>query len=323
MPVTKKQGAIFAIYADSPEVSRRPTSSSVGQSSNTNPSPTARTRKRAPTERKALSTVAVKPTALRDAKIDGIDKGKKPAISNADVKKPAPVLVARKTLSTNKREVSTSVRLAESPSKKTRSTPVKRTVIASEAVAAIEGSPASRIRSKTAATPLRGLSASGTRKVVPEQSVEDVAVPSDLEDHFGDLVGDGRGALNARKGRTIGAYLRTKETGHADSGSSSTAAVPTRIAVMFEEVPTTGSHEMDSENIPPAKVERRTPRTGRRANPSKVTEGTPGKGRARAVLGDQPLSDVSEAYGASGIEPIGFRDVPKCESGLFAYGNRG
>ncbi|KAK4687733.1 hypothetical protein P7C73_g2392, partial [Tremellales sp. Uapishka_1] len=32
------------------------------------------------------------------------------------------------------------------------------------------------------------------------------------------------------------------------------------------------------------------------------------KGRSFEVLADSPLSDVSEAYGASGIEPEGFRD---------------
>jgi hypothetical protein len=41
------------------------------------------------------------------------------------------------------------------------------------------------------------------------------------------------------------------------------------------------------------------------------------KGKGKAVKADEVLGDVSEAYGASGSEPLGFRQQRSCKSPLF------
>lgn len=318
MPVTKKQGAIFAIYADSPQTEPKSTRSAAGETFTASPTQSTG-RKRVPTERKALGALAPAAnarSALRDVKVDVLAKGKKSAsITDGDLKKPSSSAASvRKPLplstTTKKREVSVSARVGESPTKKTRSTPVKKSAVLGDAFhTAIEGSPASRTRSKTsAATPVRADSVRRTGVVDPEPAAEDIDVPSDLEAHFGDLVGDGRGALNARKGKAVAAYLQSKAGGSAASGSPSGRAKSTRISVLFEE-----TASVDTENIPPIKVGRGTPRRSAHSRLGKAAEATPGKGKAKAVLGDKPLADVSEAYGASGIEPIGFRDVETCD----------
>lgn len=370
MPITKKSGAIFAIYADSPVArsslrSSNPidTNESVTKVSSISNTGTSTAKIRLGGERKALGAIALAPSSRlgTDDKDKSKDKGKGKEIAavgptaegSENVKGPTTTLGSRR-LPPRKREVSTATaaRTHGSPTKKTRSTPVKPILQASfidniQAVdATIEGSPATRTRSKTK---------------IESTPVHTGSPARDLNA----VLGDGRGALNAKSGKQIAQYLKAaheiKDDDHEDENEASGSGTTSTGLLFTQELSkddreivhglrkggaiskTKGIRvaELLQENTPPSLKQRSKPSLSRpslsdvinvqtsggsRSTPKRTTaalsDSTPTNiksklvGRkGRAVMADSPLADVSEAYGASGIEPIGFRTVHKCKSG--------
>ena len=432
MPVTKKQGAIFAIYADSPvartsrsqgtapdpsdltpaRISKKSTATSTTSISGT-------TKKRVVGDRKALGALAPAPSS-RLVDTTSHDEGKRKGKQQITPATPAEgaenaVVVARSTfgarkLPPRKREVSiaTAAKTHGSPTKKTRSTPIKPVITASNFTELLEGSPASRTRSKTTVTetgtetvfegspirPRTTLTPKGLSKLSKLGNVKDI---SDVNVDIGidAILGDGRGALNAKSGKSVAALLKsvhqadedpTDENGASGStpktGSGSGCGSKTlsgrlspehkeivdslkkggvisktkglRVAELLKgkdkenESPSTKSRTttkpsrspvgrmfLEGDSLDPVRTQRlldalSSPRSASQSKSKSASVSLAGKSgstkKSRTVLADTPLADVSEAYGASGSEPVGFRDIPKCESsfdGMVPISERG
>ena len=305
MPVTKKKGAIFAIYADSPTTGE---TSAAQKAPIHPPSPTKSKGEASRAPRKALAPLQQGKTNPPTSHDDSHSiKGKPAPKSNTtlrpthartgsvkrpfDVRSPSPTKESAGSSSAKHASSSSRVRfeggsktsrqIRESPAKKTRpsvSTPRssrRYDTKNKENLPPTNDSPASRTRSKTRAV-------HGTRGSI--SSLSAIAITSPLQPiRFGhtiggetgdkdavegvaSLVGNGRGALSLKKGRELASIL----------GSS--------LEVGEEASETLFKAEGSSKNA----------------------KGTP-KGKGLAVKADGPLADVSEAYGASGEEPEGFR----------------
>jgi hypothetical protein len=87
------------------------------------------------------------------------------------------------------------------------------------------------------------------------------------------------------------------------------------IVDLLERAGSNGPDENDMEEYERAYDENiRSVRKGREVRTAQSVIISPkSKGKGRAVKGDGPLADVSEAYGASGSEPMGFREQKMCK----------
>lgn len=378
MPITKKQGAIFAIYADSPvaKTSRsqalEPSDFTPARASRKSTTTTTTTvpggtvKKRTLGERKALSALAPAPSSrlLTDEKANDEGKGKgkqaAPSTVTAEGVENAKTTLGLRKLPPRKREVSmaTATKTYGSPIKKTRSTPLKLAALATDAPDEIEGSPASRTRSKTKVESIFEGSPMKARTTLTPRGMSKL-------NHADAILGDGRGALNAKSGRSVAALLKsvhqdeiTDENENVGTASCSSSVpgpaskiLAGRLSSEIKEVindltkggvisKTKGLRVVEllkgEENAPP--TPKGQPTSWRSPVTPKFTHtgsteaeglvGTPSKSagkstmksglRSRAVLADGPLADVSDAYGATGSEPVGFRDISKCKSSTLA-----
>lgn len=428
MPITKKQGAIFAIYADSPVARTSRSQGTAPDPPDLTPARTFKkstiatttattsttsiggtTKKRILGDRKALGALAPAPSSrLADSASHDEGKGKAKQVTLGAAADGAENVIARPTLGARrlpprKREVSiaSATKTHGSPTKKTRSTPIKPVLTTSNLTDLIDGSPASRTRSKTKVEaggetepvfkgspirPRKTLTPKGLSKLSKLGNVKDID-PVKVDIDIDAILGDGRGALNAKSGKFVAALLKsvhqddvdgddddgpTDENGASGSGTGTGTGTGSkilsgrlspenkeivdslkkggvisktkglRVAELLKgkdkenESPTTQSSTRTSTSTKPS----RSPvgrmffegdtldpvRTQRlldalSSTPSKSnSKSASGAGKSgstkssRAVLADTPLADVSEAYGASGSEPVGFRDISKCES---------
>jgi len=279
MPITNKKGAIFAIYADSPS---HPTTSSSRLATQSD-SPVKR-----PTSRKALT--AIQPKVIKgfpssSAKSDSNEKGKTTPKSSSTSVNPKPV--QPRVSSASRRQV---------PVPPPRSAPSKRQleIFSSSSVSSppLVSHPSPSAASRPAANGSSAETPAKRGRLTPVQSRVDKEnqPPLSASDspasrtrartraRADSLVGDERGTLTLRKGRAIATLL-------AEENAAGSSMSITGIVVGFEQ---------------------RSPETsGRRRSE--------GKGKGGSGLEVRPLADVSEAYGASGAEPEGFRDVPRWE----------
>ncbi|CAD6584224.1 MAG: hypothetical protein TREMPRED_003773 [Tremellales sp. Tagirdzhanova-0007] len=270
MPVTKKKGAIFAIYADSPT---QPSTFTSGSSTTRLrlSSPHSPTKRSIP--RKALISIPPKPingfpistsSALKSSDVKSTPRTRSPSVnpkphrvrssSTSHPPPPAPRTAPSKrqieifsspsqplsSILPSQREPPSGTH--PSPAKRGRATPAKlREDKENQAPSSssIRDSPASRTRSKVRA-------------------------------RADSLVGNGRETLTLKKGRALASLLAGEEAGNSPgfaSGGKSSRDVHV------------GTWEGE------------------------------GKSRRRSAKAVEPLADVSEAYGASGTEPLGFREV--------------
>ncbi|KAI9638580.1 uncharacterized protein MKK02DRAFT_31994 [Dioszegia hungarica] len=241
MPVTKKKGAIFAIYTDSPAKSTRshthnPSPSTTSAFTHTSTvSPTKKS-----TSRKALATVQAKSVGFPSDPLSKADKGKgradapiptlaENAIPSVNYKSlsrtTGPATTKRIPSTTSKRQFEIfraqspsappsptapipSSRLAESPLKKTRATPRRSQLddddMDLENVAPVLDSPASRTRSRVRAASSAGLAS----PLAPLRLASRAAGEA--------LLGDGRGTLTLKKGRAMAKLMKGAEVGVGD-----------------------------------------------------------------------------------------------------------
>ncbi|KAL7422222.1 hypothetical protein Q5752_002868 [Cryptotrichosporon argae] len=258
MPVTKKKGAIFAIYADSPVAS---TSTAASMSTSTassaaRPAPAASPSKRT---RRPLG-----------------------AASSADVQRP----LGAKPLALGKPALGKTALNQTAPGK-----PVS-----------VLGSKAAALASKQAATPASSGVDSRTKQ---RQGVATGA--------GGAMSKRAHSPLDTPAKRTRGADAdrenRDKENADAvigplDSPAARTRSKTARPAPARAEPPRRAARPVNDENADPFGPA--PTHTAKRPPPGSGTKAALSRPRVRA---DGPLADVSEVYGASGIEPDGFRDA--------------
>lgn len=317
---------MFSIYADSPsQESGTSTSASTARQPKKSPS-----KQRPTTARKVLGAVpATAPASGSAPQTDAKGNPLGDATALKSKAKSIPVLrdavspEVKKVAARRKREASgPAVPRGETmatattttaptddtrtPAKKTRTTPRRaahaattvvavssRTVAAElvvdqENIPMIQDSPASCTRSRTRArAPLAPVAASPSvaRRAISASTLEA-------------MIGDGRGALSTSSGRAVARYLKTaddadvKEMDNIMQGEQVIGKAKSgRVAALLQRHEASG---LASSSKASASAKHATP--------------TKGKGKGLAVLGDGPLVDVSEAYGASGHEPSGFRD---------------
>ncbi|RSH91213.1 hypothetical protein EHS25_009512 [Saitozyma podzolica] len=296
MPVTKKKGAIFAIYADSP--GRDPS----GPSDATNPELRSRSPSKRPSaggvpgqtvqtgqaSRKALSSVQPRSIGFPSAPSSALKPKSTTADGNTALDSDFPLKPTPKPVgavgSTNPKPLATSRRSNPPPPPKTA--PSKRQL-------EIFSSPSA-----------------------PQPQPQQQSITSS---------------------RPIPPTSHTTSTGASTSAFSSTSHQPVSPAKRTRSSPTTAEVQYDKENHPPSALDSPASRTRSRtrlplsavpASPAVATKnrliakadgklssspkksalkaGTNGL-KAREVRADGPLVDVSEAYGASGAEPDGFK----------------
>ena len=296
MPVTKKRGAIFAIYADSPQHGVSVAQKNGPTPSQLSSSPT----KRLSQPRKALASLQptaklVSASAMKGKPSEGkaelgkprqMTKATAPAVeslSSTQACLTAPSTSGSKRIvkSGSKRSIevfadspkSSSIHLPlVSPAKKTRSSP--RKVTDKENVEPGSDSPAGRTRSKTRVypgpheneTPVKERS----RRVLGEKG-ERIERISGLSSKSGNLESlSGLGEMGLGKG--LGVKRTIKVLGEK-RGLSAGAAMPM---------------------------------SGKTLDRGDSAKGLK-KGRSITVFADDVLCDVSEAYGAVADEPVGFK----------------
>ncbi|EIW69552.1 hypothetical protein M231_04414 [Tremella mesenterica] len=279
MPITKAKGAIFSIYADSPI--RAPTSSS---SSSITRQPSKNVKSEVP--RKALASLqpssrkgfpSSSSTNIEKVKIDKND---------SDPKKqgvPGPILLKSKQNVKRQHDV-----LSPTTPKPTDE--------------------------KHRLGPKRRKSVSGKENVPVVPTPETRTTRSIVEQGKGDGTRDREtGLLDSPAGRT-----RSK-TRHSTNISISnltsiTISSPSRVSRRA----TVNSTLIDRVGMPTStrhlpEIEISGSCHTNEGNRSELTLQASGKGKVKgkglAVKGDGPLADVSEAYGATGEEPEGFRQV--------------
>ncbi|ORY22770.1 hypothetical protein BCR39DRAFT_550921 [Naematelia encephala] len=277
MPVTKKKGAIFAIYADSPTHSSTTTHGppkSVIPSTSTSPTKRTCTSK---STRKALS--ALQPSTTKGFPVSSIKSDVSTLKPTSTSTNPKPSTLATKLAAhPTKRQLeifsSPSIptkppmqHTGGSPAKRTRQTP---RVDKENNPPPIEGSPASRTRSKT--------SSIGS---MAQLQFAKLASSSPRPKKQSGLLGKSATTIQREDSDTFlsGVHLQL-----ADGQPSGLTPRATRSV----------SESMNG------------PRSTSKRTPGGEVKRKGGKGLG--VRADGPLVDVSEAYGASGEEPVGFRD---------------
>ena len=315
MPVTKKKGAIFAIHADTPDkIFNDGPSSAFGAPSNAN-SPI----KTQVPRRKAL--VVKQSKAFPSEPLQNEKEINKPAFTD-DLVKPRTTVLRPKDLTKEKRHrvpsadqpkatTTTATSSVQTPLKKARVLDQLRPDVTPAGKSTEDmGSPASRTRSKTKSRP-----ASSPHQRIP-------IVTSLISVHDANTVKQ-RPASTRRTAMSIFADAAS------DSENIPPAPVPINKQVLdkrrgnaiidlLDMVGEDGPEEEDMQEFERAYDENiklhRMPKQAR----ATVSDGSilmpKLKGKGKAVRADGVLGDVSEAYGASGSEPVGFRQQRACKS---------
>jgi hypothetical protein len=329
MPVTKKKGAIFAIHADTPDKVCTTSTRSTNDATTSSTSPV----KRGITiKRKVLSVKQIsQPRAFPSDPIkDGSDLGKPQTQQTDDLVKPSllkPRLTVKPLAEKRHRQPSgdapritstaAATTIIQTPAKKARVfdrttndplntvTPIGKLVNGEDT-----GSPASRTRSKTKTRPptstrqaLVSPMTINTGTVKPRAGTSRQSAKSVFQD-TSDIenvplhVPINKQVLDKRRGRDIIDLLEMAGEDGPDENEMEQyeRAYDEHIRL----------HRMTKEDRAAAEVEAAVAGLGK----------VMGKGKGRAVRGDAVLADVSEAYGASGSEPRGFREQRTCRSQL-------
>jgi hypothetical protein len=311
MPVTKKKGAIFAIHADTPDkIFNDGPSSAFGAPSNA----TSPIKKEVP-KRKAL--VIKQSKAFPSEPLQSEKDNNKPAYTD-DLVKPRTTVLRPKDHAKEKRHrvpsadqprpTTATTSSVQTPSKKARVLDQLRgDVTPANKSTEDTGSPASRTRSKTKNRPAPS----------PHQRIP--IVTSLISIHDANTVK--RPASTRRSAMSI----------FADAASNSENIPPAPVPInkqvldkrrgnaiidLLELAGEDGPEEEDMQEFERAYDENiKLHRMTKKARAA-VADGSilmpKLKGKGKAVKSDGVLGDVSEAYGASGSEPKGFKEQRSC-----------
>jgi len=314
MPLTKKKGAIFAIHADTPDkIFNDGPSSAFGAPSNAN-SPI---KKEIP-KRKAL--VIKQSKAFPSEPLQSEKETNKPAFTD-DLVKPRTTVLRPKDHSKEKRHrvpsadqprptTATTSSTVQTPAKKARVLDQLRgDVTPANESTEDTGSPASRTRSKTKSRPAPS----------PHQRIP--IVTSLISVHDANTVKQ-RPASTRRSAMSI----------FADAASNSENIPPAPVPInkqvldkrrgnaiidLLEMAGEDGPEEEDMQEFERAYDENiklhRMSKEARAAAADGSILMPKLKGKGKAVRSDGALRDVSEAYGASGSEPMGFKEQRSCK----------
>lgn len=329
MPVTKKKGAIFAIHADTPDKVCKPSTRTTNDATSSTASPV---KKGITVRRKALSAKQISQprTFPSDPIKDGSDLGK--PLQTDDLVKPSllkPKLTVKPLAEKRHRQPSGDaprITSASTATAATIQTPAKKARVlgrsTNDAINTMtpvgksanedDGSPASRTRSKTKSRPTTAQRQTlvspmtintGTikqRACTSRPSAKTVFQDTSDIENIPLHVPINKQVLDKRRGRDIIDLLEMAGEDGPDENEMEQyeRAYDEHIRM----------HRLTKEDRAAAEVEAAV-----------AGLGVKGKGKGRAVRGDAVLSDVSEAYGASGSEPLGFRTQRTCESHLLTF----
>jgi hypothetical protein len=312
MPVTKKKGAIFAIHADTPDkIFNDGPSSAFGASSNA----TSPIKKEVP-KRKAL--VIKQSKAFPSEPLQSEKETNKPAFTD-DLVKPRTTVLRPKDHAKEKRNrvpsadrprpTTATTSSVQTPSKKARVLDQLRgDVTPANKSTEDTGSPASRTRSKTKSRPAPS----------PHQRIP--IVTSLISIHDANTVK--RPASTRRSAMSI----------FADAASNSENIPPAPVPInkqvldkrrgnaiidLLELAGEDGPEEEDMQEFERAYDENIKLHRMTKEARAAVADGSilmpKLKGMGKAVRSDGVLGDVSEAYGASGSAPMGFKEQRACK----------